>query len=363
MSPYSALPMPAPKRSSLPEARTGMAPWAQAYSTPAVSSLPKVAATTNTAPPRLRLTTLAPWSTTQLTPASTSTALAVPPLKTLATTISASGATPATPAVVLEGGGDAGHVGAVAEVVLGRAGALERVAPGVDTAGRLHDVGGEVLVGEVDAGVDDADPDPVPVVLVQAAGAPTGLMPHCFSKDGSSVASAGGENPASQGQPGEDGNDTTPAGRHHHGPLDWSSSAVDVGTPARRLGQSPSLATNVPDCRRRSSCRKGRGSSGNLHMVVAAENVSYLAALGGGVVSFLSPCVLPIVPAYLSVITGLDVAEVKEGDRKHLPRIALHTRLFIAGFTAGVRAPRPGGHDPGPVAPATRRRSPGGRGC
>jgi cytochrome c-type biogenesis protein len=66
---------------------------------------------------------------------------------------------------------------------------------------------------------------------------------------------------------------------------------------------------------------------------VATENVSYLAALGGGVVSFLSPCVLPIVPAYLSVITGLDVAEVKEGDRRHLPRIAWHTGLFIAGFS------------------------------
>ena len=69
-------------------------------------------------------------------------------------------------------------------------------------------------------------------------------------------------------------------------------------------------------------------------MVVATENVSYLAALGGGVVSFLSPCVLPIVPAYLSVITGLDVAEVKEGDRRNLPRIAWHTGLFIAGFSA-----------------------------
>jgi len=68
-------------------------------------------------------------------------------------------------------------------------------------------------------------------------------------------------------------------------------------------------------------------------VVVATENVSYLAALGGGVVSFLSPCVLPIVPAYLSVITGLDVAEVKEGDRRHLPRIAWHTGLFIAGFS------------------------------
>ncbi len=61
--------------------------------------------------------------------------------------------------------------------------------------------------------------------------------------------------------------------------------------------------------------------------------LDYLASVGGGVVSFLSPCVLPIVPAYLSVITGLDVAEVKEGDRRHLPRIAWHTGLFIAGFT------------------------------
>ena len=69
-------------------------------------------------------------------------------------------------------------------------------------------------------------------------------------------------------------------------------------------------------------------------MVVATENVNYLTAVGGGLVSFLSPCVLPIVPAYLSVITGLDVAEVKEGDRRHLPRIAWHTGLFIAGFSA-----------------------------
>ena len=67
---------------------------------------------------------------------------------------------------------------------------------------------------------------------------------------------------------------------------------------------------------------------------MAAENVNVLAAFGGGLVSFLSPCVLPIVPAYLSVITGLDVAEVREGGRRHLPRIAWHTGLFIAGFSA-----------------------------
>jgi cytochrome c-type biogenesis protein len=67
---------------------------------------------------------------------------------------------------------------------------------------------------------------------------------------------------------------------------------------------------------------------------VATDNVTVLAAFGGGLVSFLSPCVLPIVPAYLSVITGLDVAEVRQGSRRHLPRIAGHTGLFIAGFSA-----------------------------
>ena len=59
----------------------------------------------------------------------------------------------------------------------------------------------------------------------------------------------------------------------------------------------------------------------------------FLTAFGAGVISFLSPCVLPIVPAYLSLITGLTVGDLKEGDTKVLPRIALETGLFVAGFT------------------------------
>jgi cytochrome c-type biogenesis protein len=55
--------------------------------------------------------------------------------------------------------------------------------------------------------------------------------------------------------------------------------------------------------------------------------------LRGGLVSFLSPCVLPIVPAYLSVITGLEIGELQES-RGHLARIARDTGLFIAGFSA-----------------------------
>ena len=64
-----------------------------------------------------------------------------------------------------------------------------------------------------------------------------------------------------------------------------------------------------------------------------ADGVGYAAAFGGGVVSFLSPCVLPLVPAYLSIVTGLEVAEIREGGRRHSLRIARDTGLFIAGFS------------------------------
>ena len=63
-----------------------------------------------------------------------------------------------------------------------------------------------------------------------------------------------------------------------------------------------------------------------------AAGVSYLVAFGGGVISFVSPCVLPVVPAYLSMVTGLDFAEVEGGGNRHLARIARDTALFIAGF-------------------------------
>ncbi|MEX1009409.1 MAG: cytochrome c biogenesis protein CcdA [Acidimicrobiia bacterium] len=66
---------------------------------------------------------------------------------------------------------------------------------------------------------------------------------------------------------------------------------------------------------------------------MGGDSVSYLAAFGGGVVSFLSPCVLPLVPAYLALITGLEVAEVREPSRRHLGRIARDTGLFVAGFS------------------------------
>jgi len=62
------------------------------------------------------------------------------------------------------------------------------------------------------------------------------------------------------------------------------------------------------------------------------SDVGYVAAFGGGLVSFASPCVLPLVPAYLSMVTGLDVAEIQAGERRHTGRIIRDTGLFILGF-------------------------------
>lgn len=78
------------------------------------------------------------------------------------------------------------------------------------------------------------------------------------------------------------------------------------------------------------------------------DSVGYVAAFGGGVASFVSPCVLPIVPGYLSVITGLDLADPNPGSSRHLTRVARDTGLFIGGFTVvfvllGITATTVGG--------------------
>jgi cytochrome c-type biogenesis protein len=59
----------------------------------------------------------------------------------------------------------------------------------------------------------------------------------------------------------------------------------------------------------------------------------YVVAFGGGVISFLSPCVLPLVPAYLSVLSGLDAEEIAAGGVAQLRRVTASTALFAIGFT------------------------------
>jgi cytochrome c-type biogenesis protein len=58
-----------------------------------------------------------------------------------------------------------------------------------------------------------------------------------------------------------------------------------------------------------------------------------IAAFFAGIVSFLSPCVLPLVPGYVSLISGASVEELQSKDRKLLNTVLLHSIMFILGFT------------------------------
>ncbi len=72
-------------------------------------------------------------------------------------------------------------------------------------------------------------------------------------------------------------------------------------------------------------------------MILAALNtdpaagVGILAALAAGVVSFLSPCVLPLVPGYLSAVTGVSAAELDDAGWR---RVLGPSLLFVASFSA-----------------------------
>lgn len=65
---------------------------------------------------------------------------------------------------------------------------------------------------------------------------------------------------------------------------------------------------------------------------VSASNVGVVVAFGGGVVSILSPCVLPMVPGYLSMVSGISVPELEAGRRANFATIAIATALFTLGF-------------------------------
>jgi cytochrome c-type biogenesis protein len=61
------------------------------------------------------------------------------------------------------------------------------------------------------------------------------------------------------------------------------------------------------------------------------EQISLLVAFSAGVLSFLSPCVLPLVPVYLASVCGPEILE-PETDRRRLP-IFFHSLSFVVGFS------------------------------
>ena len=67
--------------------------------------------------------------------------------------------------------------------------------------------------------------------------------------------------------------------------------------------------------------------------MTGAASLSFGVAFAAGLVSFLSPCVLPLVPSYVTYITGMTLDELTNRDGAATTRrAAVHATLFIIGF-------------------------------
>jgi len=65
------------------------------------------------------------------------------------------------------------------------------------------------------------------------------------------------------------------------------------------------------------------------------QAVTYPAALLAGLISFVSPCVLPVIPGYLSFISGVSMEDMQgQADKKGVTKkVALNSAFFILGFS------------------------------
>jgi len=62
-------------------------------------------------------------------------------------------------------------------------------------------------------------------------------------------------------------------------------------------------------------------------------DTTILAAFAVGFISFISPCVLPLVPGYLSAVSGVSLSEIQEGERGTLARVLGPSLVFCLAFT------------------------------
>lgn len=62
-------------------------------------------------------------------------------------------------------------------------------------------------------------------------------------------------------------------------------------------------------------------------------SIGMLVAFSAGLLSFLSPCVLPLIPSYLTFITGLNLEDVQAARPSARRTAMIHAVLFVVGFT------------------------------
>jgi cytochrome c-type biogenesis protein len=71
----------------------------------------------------------------------------------------------------------------------------------------------------------------------------------------------------------------------------------------------------------------------NGNALILHSPLGFVVAFGAGVVSFLSPCVLPLVTSYLSMMSGVGTADLAAPAGAERARLIRSTVLFVAGFT------------------------------
>lgn len=64
------------------------------------------------------------------------------------------------------------------------------------------------------------------------------------------------------------------------------------------------------------------------------SEINIFIAFGAGFLSFVSPCVLPLFPAFLSYITGMSVSEIQDDNKRLNKKSILHTIFFLVGFSS-----------------------------
>ena len=66
--------------------------------------------------------------------------------------------------------------------------------------------------------------------------------------------------------------------------------------------------------------------------LAGVASVGWLLAFGAGLLSFFSPCVVPLVPGYLSLVSGVAIG-TQPASRRQLERVVVASVLFVLGFT------------------------------
>ena len=66
---------------------------------------------------------------------------------------------------------------------------------------------------------------------------------------------------------------------------------------------------------------------------MSGAHVGWIVAFGAGIISFLSPCVLPIVPGYISFVSGISLEELSARAPQHTGQVLRQSLMFVLGFS------------------------------